>query len=313
MGQTDILDSKLPCQHECMSQTGSFMSCCIFNTRRTPPKSCGLHLPQYPSTISLHFFTSSPMSFYYNLPTLLYLSPNVLLLQSPYTSLPLPPPPPPPMSFYYNLPTLLYLSPNVLLLQSPYTSLPLPHVLLLQSPYTSLPLPQCPSTTISLHFFPSPPMSFYYNLPTLLYLSPYVLLLQSPYTSLPLPQCPSTTISLHFFTSPPMSFYYNLPTLLYLSPNVLLLQSPYTSLPNCLCPFFQHVQTTVYHFVCSFLCLPTPGNLSTSQKTYLSVSITHPPYHHHVISLHLCQFLFFPCAGLPQSTKLLGNFTFCAQ
>ena len=97
---------------------------------------------------SLSWSTSPLMSFYYNLSTLLYLSPCVLLLQSPYTSLPLPLCPStttslhfftsPPVSFYYNLPTLLYLSPCVLLLQSPYTSLP---------------LPLCPSTTISLHFF----------------------------------------------------------------------------------------------------------------------------------------------------------------
>ena len=42
----------------------------------------------------------------------------------------------------------------------------------------------------------------------------------------------------------------------------VLLQCSYISLPNCFCPFFQHVQITlVYAFVCSFLSLPTPGNL----------------------------------------------------
>ena len=60
----------------------------------------------------------------------------------------------------------------------------------------------------------------------------------------------------------------------YLYPYVLI-QSPYTSLPNYLCPFFEYAQTTfVYPFVYSFLCLSTPGDLSTSQKTFYP-SVTH--------------------------------------
>ena len=288
------------------------------------------------------------MSFFCNLPTILfstvfrhssplmpfvYLSPYVLLLQSPYICLPLPLCPSttislylltsPPMSFYYNLPIFVYLS---------------PYVLLLQSPYICLPLPICPSTTSSLYLFTSPPMSFYYNLPIFVYLSPYVLLLQSPYICLPLPLCPSTTISLYLFTSPPKSFYYNLPLF------VILLQSPYICLPL---PLSHSTTISLYLFTSppmsfyyNLLHFFTPQSLSIlSTLVYLSDAyqpqaisqlvrrlfilpchITHPPYHyvtlhihrttimshytssipssHHVISLQLCQIFFFHWSDL---------------
>ena len=57
-------------------------------------------------------------------------------------------------------------------------------------------------------------------------------------------------ISLHFFTC------------------VLQLHLPTLPLPNCLSPFCQHVKTLFYHFVCNSLCLTTPGDLSTRQKTF---------------------------------------------
>ena len=60
--------------------------------------------------------------------------------------------------------------------------------------------------------------------------------------------------------------------------------------PTVLCPFFQHIQTTlVFPFVCSFLCLVTPGNLSTH--------ITHPTYP----SCHFFPALLSSLLSLPKS------------
>ena len=104
------------------------------------------------------------------------------------------------------------------------------------------------------------------------------------------------------------------PFMAYLSPYVLLLQFLYTSLPNCLCPFFKHDETTiVYTFVCNFLCLPTPGDLSNGQKTFYR-SLSH--YTSTVPSS--CHFLFFHCPGfttIENNTPDTGleNFTFCVQ
>ena len=155
--------------------------------------------------------------------------PDVLLLQSPYISLPnCSCPFFSPMSFYYNLHTFLY--PTVLAHSSP----------------------RCPSTTISLHFFTQ------LFLPILL---PDVLLLQSPYISLPNCLCPFFSPYVLLLQSP----YISLPNCLcpFFSPYVLLLQSPYISLPNCLCPFFQHAQPTSQHLCMQFLMLTNPRRLSS--------------------------------------------------
>ena len=74
----------------------------------------------------------------------------------------------------------------------------------------------------------------------------------------------------------------------------------YISLPNCLCPFFQPSQTTfVYPFVCSFLCLPKPGDLSTCQNTFYPLvshyTTTIPP------SCHFSPALPSPLLSLPRS------------
>ena len=119
-------------------------------------------------------------------------------------------------------------------------------------------------------------MSFYYNLPTLLY----------------------PTVFVH--SSPPMSFYNNLPTLLYLTlvdPFVCsflclpTLVDPFVCsflcLPTLVEPFvcsFLCLPILVNLFVCSFVCLPTIGNLSPHQKNF------YPSMSHDTSTIPSCHF-----------------------
>ena len=159
------------------NKTGLFHFQKLVKTRLIKPPTLPTLL--YPTVLG---HSSPHMSFYYNLPTLLY--PTVLSHSSP----PLCP------STTISLHFSTQLSLSILLPLCPSTTISLHFSTQLS---LSILLPLCPSTTISLHFFTQlslsillPHMSFYYNLPTLLY----------------------PTVFVH--SPPPLSFYYNLPTLL---------------------------------------------------------------------------------------------------
>ena len=68
----------------------------------------------------------------------------------------------------------------------------------------------------------------------------------------------------------------------------------YTSLPKC--PFFQHVQTNiVYPFVCSFSCLPTPGDTFYPLVPRYTSAVSS--------SCQVCEVFFFHCSGLTSTTS----------
>ena len=94
----------------------------------------------------------------------------------------------------------------------------------------------------------------------------------------------------------------------------VLLQSPYTSLSIlATCP--NHLKSTPLHVV---YCLPTQMISLVRRHSIFQCHITHPPFHHIVLSLQRCQILFFQCPDITTIVNNIpdmcqGNVTFCMQ
>ena len=106
--------------------------------------------------------------------------------------------------------------------------------------------------------------------------------------------------------------------IVYHSPYVLLLQSPYTY-PTVFVHSFNMSKPHSLPLCMQFLMLTNPRRSQLVRRlSILRHHITHPPYHHQVISLQLCQVLFFHCPGLTAIENntpdtWLENVNFCAQ